>query len=66
VLEIPPEPDNPNELWGPKTSEPADPMMYSSEKLEELIDVTPDTPPEIKAKTLALICKHIQAFGFND
>jgi hypothetical protein len=66
ALDIPPEPDGSDELWGPKTSEPADPMMYDSKKLEELIDIVPDTPPDIKVRTLALIHKHIQAFGFND
>ena len=26
--DIPPEPDGPDKLWGPKTSEPADPTTY--------------------------------------
>jgi hypothetical protein len=34
--------------------------------LEELIDIALDTPPEIRARTLALISKHIWAFGFDD
>jgi hypothetical protein len=47
-------------------SEPADPTMYHSRRLEELIDIAPDAPPDIKARTLALIHKHIQAFIFDD
>jgi hypothetical protein len=66
VSEIPPEPDGPDELWGPKTSEPADPVTYNAEKMEELIDIAPDAPPEIKKRTLALVCKCIQAFGFDN
>jgi hypothetical protein len=66
ALEIPPKPDRSDELWGPKMLEPADLMMYDSKKSEELIDIAPDTPLEIRKRTLALICKHIQAFGFND
>jgi hypothetical protein len=66
VLEIPSAPDDPDKLWGPKTSEPADLMTYNSQRLEELIDIAPDPPPDIKAKTLALINKQIQAFRFND
>ena len=62
----PPEPDGPDELWGPKTSEPADPMTYDSKKLEELIDIALDAPEEIQCKTLDLVHKHINAFGFND
>jgi hypothetical protein len=58
ALEIPSAPD---ELWGPETSEPADLVMYNSWRLEELIDIAPDAPPDIKAKTLALINKWIQA-----
>jgi hypothetical protein len=41
-------------------------MMYNYKRLEELIDIALDTPPDIKARTLALISKHIWAFGFND
>jgi hypothetical protein len=66
VLEIPSAPDDPDELRGPKMLEPADPMMYDSRRLEELIDIAPDAPPDIKVRTLALIRKHIQAFGFNN
>jgi Reverse transcriptase (RNA-dependent DNA polymerase) len=66
ALEIPSTPDDPDELWGPKMSEPADLTMYNSKRLEELIDIAPDAPPEIRARTLALISKHIQAFGFDD
>jgi hypothetical protein len=64
--DIPPEPDGPDELWGPKTSEPADPTTYDSKKLEELIDIAPDAPEEIRRKTLELVRKHINAFGFDD
>jgi hypothetical protein len=66
ALEIPPEPDGSDELWGPKMSEPADPTMYNSKKLEELINISPDTPLEIRKRTLALIHKHIQAYIFDD
>jgi hypothetical protein len=66
ALEIPSTPEDPDELWGPKTSEPTDPAKYNSQRLEELIDIAPDTPPDIKAKTLALINKWIQAFRFDD
>jgi hypothetical protein len=59
ALEFPSTPDDPDELWGPKMLEPTDLMMYDSKKLEELIDITPDAPPDIKARTLALISKHI-------
>jgi hypothetical protein len=41
-------------------------MTYNSRRLEELIDIATDTPPDIKAKTLALINKQIQAFGFDN
>ena len=64
--DIPPEPDGLDELWGPKMSEPADPTTYDSGKLEELIDIAPDAPEEIRCKTIELICKHIEAFGFDD
>ena len=64
--DIPPEPDSPDELWGPKTSEPADPTTYHSEDLESIIDVSPDAPPEIRKQMLDLVRKHIKAFGFDD
>ena len=34
--------------------------------LEELIDISPDTPKEIWEKTFHLIQKHIKAFGFDN
>jgi hypothetical protein len=64
--EIPPEPDGPDELWGPKTSEPADPTTYSSADLESIIDISPDAPADIRERTLDLIRKRIKAFGFDD
>ncbi|KAF9510253.1 hypothetical protein BS47DRAFT_1396177 [Hydnum rufescens UP504] len=33
---FPVEPEGPEDLWGPKTSEPPDPLMHSSKELESL------------------------------
>ena len=61
-----PEPNDPDKPWGPKTSEPADPAVYDSHKLEELIDIASNTPEDIRHRTLELVHKHIKAFGFDD
>ena len=60
------DPGEPEDLWGPKTSEPADPNTYPSKDLEALIDIAPDAPKDIRRRTIELVRKHIKAFGFDD
>jgi hypothetical protein len=64
--DFPVEPDGPEELWGPKTSEPPDLMMHSSKDLESLVDITADAPERIHELMIKLLRKHVKAFGFDD
>ena len=55
-----------DEVGGPKTAEVPVSETLPSSKLEELIDISPDAPEEIRFKTFELIHRHIDAFGFDD
>ena len=60
------EPGESEDLWGPKTSEPADLNTYSSKDLKSIIDITADTPEDVCHCMIKLVRKHIKAFGFDD
>ncbi|KAI0069779.1 hypothetical protein K474DRAFT_1580176, partial [Panus rudis PR-1116 ss-1] len=49
----------------PKTAEQADPEVYPSEKLEEILDISPDWPETERERLIALLRKHQKAFGFD-
>ncbi|EMD37446.1 hypothetical protein CERSUDRAFT_73332 [Gelatoporia subvermispora B] len=51
--------------WGPGALSLPDPEYYSSDRLEELINIGPDWPPEERTCLLEILCKNQQAFGFN-
>jgi len=50
--------------YGPKTAAMPDPTKYSSDQLEELIDVG-SLPDHLKEEAWAILRKHINAFGFD-
>jgi hypothetical protein len=56
--------DKDEEPYGPKTAEMPDPMIYSSEKMEELLDVG-DLPPHLHERAWAMLRSHKKAFGFD-
>jgi len=52
------------ENYGPKTAAMLDPTIYSSEQLEELIDVG-SLPEHLKEQAWTMLRKRIKAFRFN-
>ena len=52
------------EQYGPKTVAMPDLTMYSSERLEELIDIG-SLPDHLKEEAWAMLRRHIKAFGFD-
>jgi hypothetical protein len=56
--------DKDEEPYGPKTAEMPDPTIYSSEKMEELLDVG-DLPPHLHERAWAMLRSHEKAFGFD-
>ena len=52
------------EQYGPKTAAMPDPTVYSSDQLEELIDVG-NLPDHLKEEAWAMLRRHIKAFGFD-
>ena len=54
-----------DEAWGPNTAEAPDPSVYPSEKLEDILDIGPDWPPEERARLLEVLHKRERAFAFD-
>jgi hypothetical protein len=52
--------------WGPKTAETPEVETYPLTDIESLINVAPDAPNSIRRRTLDLIKRKAQAFGFDD
>ena len=52
------------EQYGPKTAAMPDPTIYSSDQLEELIDVG-SLPDHLKEEAWAMLRRRINAFGFD-
>ncbi|TFY52449.1 hypothetical protein EVJ58_g10011 [Rhodofomes roseus] len=61
----PPEAETPDDQWGPKTAELPELENYPSEKLEELLDIGPEWPPELRKELLATLRRHQAAFAFD-
>ena len=53
------------ELYGPKTAEPASTEVYNSKEMESLIDWNKDSPEWARKQFFDIVRKHEAAFGFD-
>lgn len=60
------DPEEKDDLWGPKTSEPPDPKTYEGKDAKKVLDIAEDAPEEFCEALQKLVEEKIQAFGFDD
>lgn len=54
-----------DELWGPKTTEVDDCVVYPSDELEKIVDVNPELPQADRQKLFDLVRTYSKAFAFD-